>query len=370
MTPSLPNQRGKWALHYAGPHDSQINTCSFGVNDCGEVVVDAPSSPGRYDVYVIAVDVDAIAGTRYGLSCDGSFYFYGWTQCTDYEIPTPGWPGCNEGNAQVWSSEQPGWHVTVGILDVYVYGPSSISTGPDPRKGFAEWCDGSMPQPICNQTWNPDAFSTVGFGIPGQIQCQPAVPVALGGFDSRPTGEGILLEWESTDVSSFSGFFVHRSAVTPEGDYIRLNFEPIKGGSIGGREYSYLDTDVIPGTLYYYKLEAMEDGGGSVFFGPYPVMAADARTKNWLAQNVPNPFSRGGKTSILYSVAEAGAVTIRVLDVAGRLVWSVTQNAKPGGNRIRWEGTDHNGRQVASGVYFYEIEARGFSAERKMLVLD
>jgi flagellar hook assembly protein FlgD len=69
-------------------------------------------------------------------------------------------------------------------------------------------------------------------------------------------------------------------------------------------------------------------------------------------------------------VAEACAVRIRILDVAGRLVRTMTEEARAGENRITWDGRDHSGRQVPSGVYFYETRADGFSAERKMLLVD
>jgi flagellar hook assembly protein FlgD len=69
-------------------------------------------------------------------------------------------------------------------------------------------------------------------------------------------------------------------------------------------------------------------------------------------------------------VAEAGRVQIRILDVAGRLVKTIAESARPGDNRVTWDGSDQSGRQVASGVYFYEIKAGGFSAERKMLLVD
>jgi hypothetical protein len=365
-----PNSSGKWALHYAGPHNAKGNTCNFSISDCEDVIVNAPGGTGRYDVYVLAVDVDAVAGTRYGLSCGGSFFFYGWTPCSDLEIPTASWPGCDEGNAQTWVTEQAGPHVTVGILDVYVYATSSLSTAPDPRVGFAEWCDGTVPEPICYPTTDPNAFSNIGFGLPGILYCEPPVPVGLAGFEARATEEGILLEWASTDVSNFSHFFVRRSAIVPDGDYLRLDEKPVEEVGTTDRDYSYLDKDVIPGTLYYYKLEAIEPGGGSVFFGPYPVLATEWRTQYSLAQNIPNPFSRGSETAIHYSVAEAGVVQIRILDVAGRLVRTMRESARPGDNRVTWDGTDQGGRQVVSGVYFYEIKAGGFSAERKMLLVD
>jgi hypothetical protein len=143
-----------------------------------EMVVDAPPGPGRFDIYVLGLDVGSIAGTRYGLCCDpdACFYFYGWTKCSDFEIPTPGWIGCGEGNAQTWAVALPGPHITIGIIDAYVYAGcgATMCVCEDPRVGYAEWCDGSQPSPICvtrTRALEPQAFGCVGFGMPGFNPC-------------------------------------------------------------------------------------------------------------------------------------------------------------------------------------------------------
>ncbi len=171
----------KWALHYAGAHNSKVNTCGYTVTDCtppaGQLVETGPMGPGRFDVYVLALDTNGIAGTRYGLACEPQFmfWFYGWTSCSDFENTTAGWPGCNEGNAQTWVAEEPAGHVTLGILDVYVYpGMAHLKTDDDPRKGYGEWCDGSSPEPWCCQIAYDEysaAFGYVGFGCPGYNPC-------------------------------------------------------------------------------------------------------------------------------------------------------------------------------------------------------
>ncbi len=90
---------------------------------------------------------------------------------------------------------------------------------------------------------------------------------------------------------------------------------------------------------------------------------------NRLYQNAPNPFNP--ETTIRYSVASPGRVTIRIFDAAGRLVRTlVDQPETVGSHTVRWNATDNSGRRLGSGVYFYEIQtASGFRAARKLVLL-
>lgn len=173
--PGRKNSIGKWALHYAGPTNHKANTCDM-TFDCYDIQGNAPSGAGRSDIYVIGVDVDGVAKTWYGLSCEGSFYFYGWRSCSDYDFPSDNWPGCGEGIVQEWTTEQPGPNVTMGILDVYVYGPGEISISDEPRFGYTKWCDGvnEWNYQICWRTPSSDeaiSRGVVGFGQPGYVPC-------------------------------------------------------------------------------------------------------------------------------------------------------------------------------------------------------
>lgn len=89
-----------------------------------------------------------------------------------------------------------------------------------------------------------------------------------------------------------------------------------------------------------------------------------------LGQNAPNPFNPS--TTIKFAVPEgnAGVVTLKVYDVRGRLVRSLVDGAKESGNyTVFWDGTNQNGQQVSSGVYFYRMVTGEFTQTRKMVML-
>lgn len=98
------NQRGLWGLHYAGPHDPLANTCDTSFVSAMDIETDGPSGPGRFDIYVVALQVDGICESRFGVSCAGPVSVYGWTGCADWEDPTAGWPGCGKGVTLGWTS--------------------------------------------------------------------------------------------------------------------------------------------------------------------------------------------------------------------------------------------------------------------------
>jgi hypothetical protein len=89
---------------------------------------------------------------------------------------------------------------------------------------------------------------------------------------------------------------------------------------------------------------------------------------NSLSQNYPNPFNPS--TRIRYSFEEPGRTTLRVYNVAGQLVRTLVNEDKPAGMySAEWDGRDHSGNPVASGVYFYKLVAPNYRNSKKMVIL-
>jgi len=88
-----------------------------------------------------------------------------------------------------------------------------------------------------------------------------------------------------------------------------------------------------------------------------------------LAQNYPNPFNPS--TKIMYSLPEISVVTIDVFNVMGQLVKRLVdkEEQKAGRHFVIWNGTNSSGETIASGIYFYRIEAGGFVKSKKMIFL-
>jgi hypothetical protein len=83
----------------------------------------------------------------------------------------------------------------------------------------------------------------------------------------------------------------------------------------------------------------------------------------------PNPFNP--QTTLAYDLPNRAAVSLRVYDLAGRSVWVLVDGeiVAEGRNETVWNGRDDSGRQVASGTYFYRLEAGEYSETRRMALV-
>ena len=86
-----------------------------------------------------------------------------------------------------------------------------------------------------------------------------------------------------------------------------------------------------------------------------------------LLGTAPNPFSTA--TAFRFSTRATGPVGVRVFDAGGRLIRKLDQHLTAGSHEIRWDGRDERGREVASGLLFYEITADGARRSGRMVRL-
>ena len=82
-----------------------------------------------------------------------------------------------------------------------------------------------------------------------------------------------------------------------------------------------------------------------------------------LEQNYPNPFNPS--TNIRFAVPHEAPVTVRVFDTLGRVQETLVDEVMQAGRY----SVDFQGAGLASGMYFYRIDAPGFTSSRKLLLL-
>ena len=87
-----------------------------------------------------------------------------------------------------------------------------------------------------------------------------------------------------------------------------------------------------------------------------------------LYPNYPNPFN--STTMISFYLLRSGMVSLSIIDIKGNTVRDLIDEERPSGDfSINWDGMNHEGESVASGIYFYLLKADGFSIVRKMSLL-
>ena len=88
-----------------------------------------------------------------------------------------------------------------------------------------------------------------------------------------------------------------------------------------------------------------------------------------LFANFPNPFNPS--TSIEYALPEAAEVKLVIYDALGQTVQTLVASELQGAGyyRLTWDGRNHAGHSVSSGMYFYRLTTGNFQQTRKMILL-
>src|SRR4030095_10770107 len=82
-----------------------------------------------------------------------------------------------------------------------------------------------------------------------------------------------------------------------------------------------------------------------------------------MKQNYPNPFNPS--TTIEYALPKSSYVTLKVFDAVGRQVALLADEFRQAGNyRVSYDASS-----LASGIYYYSMEAGGFHETKKMTLL-
>jgi hypothetical protein len=82
-----------------------------------------------------------------------------------------------------------------------------------------------------------------------------------------------------------------------------------------------------------------------------------------LYQNYPNPFNP--TTRIQYGISSRQFVSVKVYDILGNELATLVNEEKSAGQY----DVEFDGANLASGVYFYRLQAENFQQTRKMLLM-
>jgi hypothetical protein len=191
----------------------------------------------------------------------------------------------------------------------------------------------------------------------------PGVPAAFV-VAYGPAG-GNALSWEAVPDEDFQYYKVYRDT--------EAGFTPSPANLL----HTTIDVDWLDALGdhgHYYMISAVDHAGNEGdATGPGTVTGArdQPMPKTYaLYQNAPNPFNP--VTTIRYDLPSASSVTLVIYDVSGRRVRALKRgDMEPAGRRsVVWDGTSDAGQRVASGVYFYRLEAGTYTHTRRMVLIQ
>jgi len=203
------------------------------------------------------------------------------------------------------------------------------------------------------------------------------LPVKLTSFIAEISTNGVKLTWITESEDQNQGFIIHRKLDTETEWQEIANFLTDPGlrgqGSVTYQTmYEYLDSTVLPGFTYEYRL-------GDVDYNTAIMLHTDliirievdhfAIPDNFsLKPAYPNPFNP--LTTISYSLPEISHVQLYIYDITGKLIKKLVNNLEQVGHKqIVWNGLNDRGEKVHSGVYLYVIQAGEYRASEKLILV-
>ncbi len=196
------------------------------------------------------------------------------------------------------------------------------------------------------------------------------VPVELVSFTAEVSGNNVVLNWSTATEINNRGFEVQKLQDCPakggilpstQQDWEDIGFVGGNGSTLEEHFYTFTENNVKPGT-YIYRLKQI-DFDGSFKYSDAAEVEVDIPGGFTLEQNYPNPFNPS--TSISFKIPQKSFVSLKVYNLLGSEAASLVNEEKGAGSY----SIDFTATGLASGIYFYKLEAGSYIAVHKMLFL-
>ena len=217
-------------------------------------------------------------------------------------------------------------------------------------------CDGWIPTEICGSGDYADGLVMKA----SQIGSQP-LPVEVASFKVSLSGGTALLSWATASESGNSGFSVQRRGQGWE----KVGFVESKhqgGNAERATKYTFRDRSVPYAlNMLEYRLRQVDLDGSTDIIGPISARRETKYTK--LLPPFPNPANR--RITVRFSVSRPQNIELRIYTLLGRLVKTPLSRKVAEGRHEIEIGVSGS----ASGVYFVQMRANGFTRTQKVTIL-
>ncbi len=179
----------------------------------------------------------------------------------------------------------------------------------------------------------------------------------------------LKIVWQPNHEPDLAGYFVYYGVQSGFYNY-RLAV---------GRQTGYTIRDLKPGETYFIAVTAVDTAGNESAFSEQlrvrmPGAAGEDNAvpaRPQLLPTFPNPFDTKefDKTTFTFELYEPAHVKLQIFDVIGHLVVTLVNGERQAGaQKISWNGHDHRGLPVRSGIYFYRLQTASQTINRKLVV--
>ncbi len=164
----------------------------------------------------------------------------------------------------------------------------------------------------------------------------------------------------TTVPRSFGNLVAGESAQSHTGNYFGVHFA--SDSIVEAMDYT-LDLEIYSNDMHFWTDSL------TVRLYPVGISAEKVMPEEYsLSQNFPNPFN--SNTTINYGLPENELVRLIVYDMQGRSVRLLVDDIHTRGEyRVTWDGRDHQGNALSTGVYFARFSAGAHNDVIKMMLI-
>jgi Secretion system C-terminal sorting domain len=269
------------------------------------------------------------------------------------QIPNAGFESWTNGNPN-------GWYTT-NVVVTTITQSTTVHSGSLALRGDVEaYFTYIMPPSIqTGQDARGFAYNQRPVSITGYYQFFPAassgdrfyVDAVLykGGVDGTGVAVGaVAISAAASTYTQFTATFNYLTSDIPDTCVIQIS---IVGSGTG--------VQATPHVGSYYLLDDLAFSGSTDVENQSSLVPVEMNLK----QNYPNPFNPS--TTISYSLSKASYVKLHVFNILGKELATLADGFQSAGNH----SVHFLASNMASGVYFYRLEAEGYTSMKQMLLV-
>ncbi|NOS86103.1 MAG: T9SS type A sorting domain-containing protein [Ignavibacteria bacterium] len=187
------------------------------------------------------------------------------------------------------------------------------------------------------------------------------MPVTLESFTSAVSGRNVKLCWKTSQEINNTGFDIERRS---EFDIKWMKTGFVQGSGTTNEEKNYsFDDNGLNTSKYNYRLKQINYNGSFEYYNLNNDVVVGKPVNCDVSQNYPNPSNPSSQ--IKFQISADANVTLKLYDIQGREIKTLIDDFLVAG----YYSANFDGTNTASGIYFYRLNAAGYSKTLKLILV-